>query len=145
MRVVSISAETPDETNTRLRGIIGQAELAVLPGPWSFFESPTGQPPVLDDDVIAVVRDENSWSALRPNVTPVGPQERFGIFSFHFPAGLDNSGFVGWLATTLKQRLGTGVFVVCGSNVGRGGIYDYWGCPVELLDDAVDVVRTLAV
>ena len=66
------------------------------------------------------------------------------MFSFHFPDGLDNSGFVGWLAGALKDRLGTGVFVVCGSDAARGGVYDYWGCPVALLQDAVAVVRSLA-
>ncbi|WP_439661948.1 DUF6196 family protein [Lentzea sp. HUAS TT2] len=29
------------------------------------------------------------------------------------------------------------------SNRARGGIYDCWGCPVGLLDQAVAVVRTL--
>ena len=75
---------------------------------------------------------------------PTEPVERFGVFSFHFPAGVDNSGFVGWLATHLKHRLGTGVFVICGSNRARGGIYDYWGCPRELLPDVVAVVNELS-
>jgi hypothetical protein len=75
-------------------------------------------------------------------VRPV--RERFGLVSFHFPAGLDNSGFVGWLATELKSRLGTGLFVVCGSNRHRGGIYDYWGCPVELLGEVVATIRSLS-
>lgn len=69
--------------------------------------------------------------------------ERFGIFSFHFADQADNSGFVGWLATRLKVELGTGVFVVCGSNRTRGGTYDYWGCPIDLLDQAITVVETL--
>ncbi|WP_418115082.1 DUF6196 family protein [[Actinomadura] parvosata] len=32
---------------------------------------------------------------------------------------------------------------VCGSNRARGGIYDYWGCPVGLRDDALAVIREL--
>jgi hypothetical protein len=53
-----------------------------------------------------VVRDEDLWSALVPLVQePNEPVERFGMFSFHFPAGVDNSGFVGWLATLLTGRL----------------------------------------
>jgi len=47
---------------------------------------------------------------------------------------LDNSGFVGWLATHMKRSLGTGVFVVCGQNSARGGIFDYWGCPYAIRD-----------
>ncbi|WP_280394542.1 DUF6196 family protein [Nocardia brasiliensis] len=69
--------------------------------------------------------------------------EKFGLFSFHFPTGMDNSGFVGWLAGHLKRALGTGVFVVCGSNRERGGIYDYWGCPVELLAAVEREIETL--
>jgi hypothetical protein len=36
------------------------------------------------------------------------------------------------------------VFVVCGSNRTRGGIDDYWGCPHNLLLEAVAVVRELS-
>lgn len=139
--MVSVSRETAEETESRLQGVIGMAELRVLPGAWSFVES--DEPPVLDDDVLAVVRDEDSWSALRPALNEPGEEERFGVFSFHFPEGVDNSGFVGWLASELKQRLGTGVFVVCGSNRRRGGVYDYWGCPVDLLDDVLNAVHGL--
>ena len=142
--MVSVSRETSAETALRLQRVLGRAELAVLPGVWSFFESPRDEPPTLDDRLLAVVRDEDTWSVLRPNDSADGHEERFGVFSFHFPDGLDNSGFVGWLAGALKDRLGTGVFVVCGSDAARGGVYDYWGCPVALLQDAVAVVRSLA-
>lgn len=143
--MVSISQETAEETHARLRTVLGQAELTVLDGVWRFVESPLDQPPALDRDTLAVVRDEQTWSALRPDDGGPGERERFGLVSFHFPAGLDNSGFVAWLAGELKARLGTGVFVVCGSNRGRGGIYDYWGCPVELVDEVVAVIHALAV
>jgi len=142
--VVGVSRETAEETRERLQGVLGLAEMVVLPGTWSFFESPRDRPPVLDDDLLAVVRDEDTWSVLRPSDED-GDRERFGVFSFHFPEGVDNSGFVGWLAGALKEQLGSGVFVVCGSNRDRGGVYDYWGCPRELLDDAVAVVHRLAV
>ncbi|MBA3339895.1 MAG: hypothetical protein H0T54_09185, partial [Geodermatophilaceae bacterium] len=65
--------------------------------------------------------------------------------SFHFPYGLDNSGFVGWLGSVLKHELGTGVFVVCGQNSRRGGIYDYWGCPAQLRHEAARVIEELRV
>lgn len=55
----------------------------------------------------------------------------------------DNSGFVGWLASHLKQKLGTGVFVTCGQNSNRGGIFDYWGCPAELGPSAIEEVKKL--
>jgi hypothetical protein len=60
--------------------------------------------------------------------------EPFCLLSFHFEPGLDNSGFVGWLASHMKQTLGSGVFVVCGQNHRQGGIFDYWGCPWDLRD-----------
>ena len=86
-----------------------------------------------------VVRVRDGPSARRPWVNP----PELAVFSFHFRSGLDNSGFVGWLASALKQQLGTGVFVVCGQNSRRGGIYDYWDCPAQLRDDAARVIRQL--
>ena len=143
--MVGVSMETAEQTEQRLRRVIAQAELVVHDGVWCFQESPADQPPALTDETLAVVRDRESWSCLVPLAREGDGIERFGIFSFHFADHVDNSGFVGWLATNLKAQLGTGVFVVCGSNRAHGGIYDYWGCPIDLLDQAVAVVRTLRV
>ncbi|GAB4588137.1 DUF6196 family protein [Nocardia sp. IFM 10818] len=143
--MVDISQETPEQTDSRLRKVIAAADFVVHEGEWWFRESPITEPPRLSEQTLAVVRDDESWSAL----TPVGGEnladavERFGVFSFHFPPGVDNSGFVGWLATHLKQALGTGVFVICGSNSKRGGIYDYWGCPASLLAQVETEIRSL--
>jgi hypothetical protein len=150
--MVSISSETAEQVEQRLVQVISEAELVVHDGSWSFEESEV--PPALTPEVLAVVRDEDVWSSLVPAPGPgaetstgvpagTAERERFGLFSFHFPHAADNSGFVGWLASHLKQELGTGVFVVCGSNTARGGIFDYWGCPESLLDDAVAVVQRL--
>jgi hypothetical protein len=141
--MVSVSVETPKQVEARLRTAIAGADLRVYEGTWWFEEFPLDQPPTLTADALALVRDEHSWSRLVPSAGGAEGAELFGIFSFHFPAGADNSGFVGWLASRLKSELGTGVFVVCGSNSARGGIYDYWGCPVDLLDQAVAVVSGL--
>jgi hypothetical protein len=143
--VVDVSQETEEQTDLRLRRVIALADLVVHDGVWYFEESPAANPPSLSDRTLAIVRDKDSWSALMPlTQEPAQPVERFGVFSFHFPSGIDNSGFVGWLATHLKRRLGTGVFVVCGSNRARGGIYDYWGCPHELLAEVVAVIKELS-
>ncbi|GAA2669113.1 hypothetical protein GCM10010412_047460 [Nonomuraea recticatena] len=141
--MVSVSVETRQQTEERLRQVISMADLTVHDGVWHFEEFPADRPPELTEDTLAVVRDSESWSRLVPLPRDGGESERFGVFSFHFPADLDNSGFVGWLASHLKAELGTGVFVICGSNRARGGIYDYWGCPVELLQEAVAVVEAL--
>jgi len=141
--MVSISHETPEQTESRLRAVLAAADLVALPGTWTFVESTLTEPPALDTDVLAVVRDEDSWSSLRPAGGGHHGSESFGLLSFHFPPDLDNSGFVGWLASTLKRELGSGVFVLCGSNTARGGIYDYWGYPVELRDDVLDVLGRL--
>lgn len=142
--MVSVSVETAEQTDERLRRVIAQADLVVHDGVWCFEESPADQPPSLTTETLAVVRDQESWCRLVPLVPEREGVERFGIFSFHFPEDVDNSGFVGWLATHLKLVLGTGVVVICGSNRARGGIYDYWGCPIDLLDQAIAVVRALA-
>jgi uncharacterized protein DUF6196 len=139
--MVSISQESVEETHRRLQQVIAAAQLIALDGEWSFFESPLPEPPVLTTDLLAVVRDNDRWSWLAPAGTAGG--ERFALFSFHFPPEIDNSGFVGWLATEFKRRLGTGVFVICGQNSDRGGIYDYWGCPAQLRAEAARVLGEL--
>jgi len=141
--VVSVSIETPEQTHARLLKVIAAADLVVHPGFWQFEETALTDPPVLSAETLAVVRDDETWSRLVPAQSERPGRERFGLFSFHFPDGMDNSGFVGWLATELKRRLGTGVFVVCGSNRARGGIYDYYGCPAGVLTDALAVIRGL--
>lgn len=92
-------------------------------------------------EALAFVRDDEVWSVLK--VADDTAAEPFGLFSFHFADGLDNSGFVGWLASHLKLALGTGVFVVCGQNSQRGGIFDYWGVPLALKDEAARVFDQL--
>ncbi|MET8283130.1 DUF6196 family protein [Micromonospora sp. NPDC005174] len=140
--MVGISQESPDETVLRLRQVIAAAELVIFDGEWSFHEAPLTQPPALTVDLLAVVRDEDRWSWLAPSGGATDG-ECFTVFSFHFPPGVDNSGFVGWLATEFKHRLGTGVFVICGHNSDRGGIYDYWGCPAQVGAEAVQVLGDL--
>ncbi|WP_116041285.1 DUF6196 family protein [Amycolatopsis palatopharyngis] len=141
--MVSISAESAAETDQRLRAVIAAAELVVHDGSWQFRESPLAEPPELGPEVLAVVRDEHTWSRLVPAEASEPDTEVFGLVSFHFPGGIDNSGFVGWLAGTLKARLGTGVFVVCGYNSGRGGVFDYTGFPIAVRDDVLRVIREL--
>ncbi|WP_405674689.1 DUF6196 family protein [Streptomyces sp. NBC_01511] len=141
--MVNVSVETREQTEERLRRVLAAADVVVHEGDWCFRETPLSAPPILSPETLAVVRDTESWSALVPVTGDATDVERFGLFSFHFPSGLDNSGFVGWLATHLKRSLGTGVFVVCGSNRDRGGIYDYWGCPADVLSEAVAAVDNL--
>ena len=94
-----------------------------------------------DPSALALVRDEKVWSMLMPAAADAA--DPFAIWCVHFPSGADNSGFVGWLATHMKTRFGTGVFVTCGQNSGDGGIFDYWGCPWALRDAVLGEVRAL--
>ena len=126
-----ISDETPEQTGIRLRRVLCEAQLAVFPAPYAFVEVGVADFPLeLVPAALAFVRDDQVWSALVPATSP--EQEQFMLFSFHFTPGLDNSGFVGWLASHLKSELGTGVMVVCGQNTGHGGIFDYWGAPLSM-------------
>lgn len=137
-----ISRETQQQTETRLRRVLSSASLMWHEGSFSFFEFPGNEfPSHAVDGALALVRDAEVWSVLRPSSPD--SVENFGIFSFHFPQGLDNSGFVGWLATRLKRELGTGVFVVCGQNARRGGIFDYWGTPLQLRSSAKETIDKL--
>ncbi|MCL2811517.1 MAG: DUF6196 family protein [Clostridia bacterium] len=137
-----ISKETAEETESRLLKVIAEAELEVFEKNYAFEEFP------LQDfcanakgDALAYVRDKEVWSQLIPSEDKA--KELFTVIGFHFKPGFDNSGFVGWLATHLKQKLGTGVFVVCGQNSNKGGIFDYWGSPVEIGNAFIEEVQSL--
>jgi hypothetical protein len=133
--MVHVSAESAAVTRRRLLAVIAQAEFDVLEGTFAFQEFPRAHfPGHLAEQALAMVADLDVWSALAP--AGGAARERFAVLCFHFPDELDNSGFVGWLASHLKRRLGTGVAVVCGSNSGRGGIFDYWCVPIALRDAA---------
>lgn len=137
-----VSQETPQQTDARLRQVLASADLIWHEGQFAFYEFPAKDFPVKEaGHALAFVRDEEVWSVLKG----AGPEaaEPFGLFSFHFPQGLDNSGFVGWLASILKRELGTGVFVVCGQNSRRGGIFDYWGVPMFMRSSALEVLSRL--
>ncbi len=141
-RMVHISIETPAETHTRLQGVLKRATMKLYSETYTFIECPmTDFPAALQKDALACVRDDSVWSQLVPGENP--QQERFRIIRFHFDPILDNSGFVGWLASHLKARLGTGVFVVCGQNSQDGGIFDYWGIPHHLVDDVLLEIKEL--
>lgn len=128
-----VSQETPEQIDRRLRRVIASARLTRYESEYAFAEFPLPAAPFpLPAGALAAIRDDAVWSVLIPAQS--SSAERFGLFRFHFPPGVDNSGFVGWLATHLKREIGTGVFVVCGYNSADGGIFDYWGCPSAVAD-----------
>jgi hypothetical protein len=140
--MVNISHETAEQTNVRLERVIQQSRLTVYDSPYAFEEFPLAQfAAKARPDALALVRDDHVWSQLVAASTSAA--EPFALWRFHFPPGADNSGFVGWLATRLKQSFGTGVFVVCGQNNADGGIFDYWGCPWSLREVVVGEIRAL--
>jgi hypothetical protein len=140
--MVDVSHETAEESDARLRRVIRAAQLKVCERPYAFAEFALDKLEVAaDPEALALVRDDETWSQLIPHRGDAA--EQFAIFRFHFPPDLDNSGFVGWLATHLKRHLGTGVFVVCGQNTARGGIFDYWGCPVALRAEVLAEIENL--
>lgn len=140
--MVHISNESPSETDARLRRVIAGTHVQFYDEPYAFVEFPSSAfPAAVDPRALALIRDEGLWSQLIPSLDPQA--ERFMVFRCHFPAGMDNSGFVGWLASRLKTRLGTGVIVICGQNQADGGIFDYWGVPLSLADAAGRELRSL--
>lgn len=126
--MVSISQERTVESERRLRAVLRTAQLVHLPEAWCF-QRIASDPPV---GAIATVRDADGWCALVP--ATADSAERFALTMSTFAPDIDNSGYVGWLATAVKQRLGSGVFVICGDNPRRGGIFDYLGYPLEVAD-----------
>ena len=140
--MVNISRETSLQAEIRLRRVIRQAALHVYPGLYAFKEYPIADfGKRAHAAALALVRDDRTFCALVPAETQ--DRDVFGICRFHFPPGIDNSGFVGWLATHLKAKFGTGVFVTCGSNSDAGGIYDYWGVPAALKEAVFNEIEAL--
>lgn len=135
-----ISTETPEQTDVRLQEVIRTASFKLYEVPYAFEEMPLADVRVAAD-TLALVRDDTVWSALVP--ATVEAAETFTLFRFHFQPGLDNSGFVGWLASLIKREIGAGVFVTCGQNSTQGGIFDYWGCPVAVSDQVVALIHKL--
>lgn len=135
-----ISKETKEETEERLKKVLKAATFKVFEEPYYFRETPVANFQ-FDPDALAMVRDDEVWSLLVP-VEKEGT-ENFKVFRFHFKDGLDNSGFVGWMASKIKARFGSGVFVVCGQNSHNGGIFDYNGCPIEISEDVIDYIEKL--
>ena len=135
-----ISTETSEQTESRLKKVIQTSDLKIYDKEYYFKEVPIDKFQ-FEEHALAIVRDEEVWSSLIPSES--SETENFKVFSFHFEEGLDNSGFVGWLASKIKMDLGTGVFVVCGQNTNKGGIFDYWGCPASIADEVIKLVRLL--
>jgi len=139
-----ISKETEEQTEKRLLKVISKADLKIFNGAYTFEEFPISEfRSKTRDTALVYIRDKEVWSQLIPVEDTTTTQDLFKVISFHFPANLDNSGFVGWLATHLKRRIGTGVFVICGQNSSRGGIFDYWGCPYSLGDSFIKEIELL--
>jgi len=135
-----ISTETVEQTESRLKKVIQTSDLKIYDKEY-YFKEVTIDKFQFEEQALAIVRDEEVWSFLIPSES--SETENFKVFSFHFEEGLDNSGFVGWLASKIKMDLGTGVFVVCGQNTNKGGIFDYWGCPASIADEVIKLVRQL--
>lgn len=141
--MLHVSHETREETERRLLKVIALSTVIPLEGAFVFEETPIGgPPPELDEDTVALVRDDEVWSRLVRD-SRRGDQGEFGLVRFHFPEDCDDSGFVGWLASHLKRTLGTGVFVVCGQNSASGGIFDYSGFPIGLRDSVLEQIAAL--
>ena len=137
-----VSRESSEETSSRLMRVLGAADFRLYDGYYGYHDYPANEFPAMEiPHALALVRDEQIWSVLRP--FKPGASERSRVFVFHFPPGLDNSGFVGWLASHLKTTFGTGVCVVCGHNDARGGIFDYWCVPASIADAAIAEVQRL--
>ena len=94
---MDVCQETPEQTHQRLLRVLAAAEFLVYPGLYGYHEYPRAEfPAALIAEVLAFVRDEDVWSVLGP--APPAVREPLRLFAFHFAAGLDNSGFVGWLS-----------------------------------------------
>jgi diadenosine tetraphosphate (Ap4A) HIT family hydrolase len=146
MEDTAMREETGSQISARLLEVIAHAHFEVLPELYAFGPLSDGVTP--RRDALACVRDGGVWSQLVPIGDETTPMA-FRIFSFHFDPAFDATGFVGWLHSHLARSTDTGHIVVCGRSARdatdhvRGGIFDYWGCPVAAADRVIAEVRAL--
>lgn len=141
---MDITRESQLQSQERLRSVLHAADVAWLPGHFGFTETANFEDAVLAArKALALVRDENSWCVLA-EAEEKSP-EKFRVFTCHFAPDIPNSGFVGWLASEIKREVGSGVFVVCGHNRQRGGIFDYWGVPEEVAPGVQSLIEKLRI
>jgi len=137
-----ISKETGEQIQLRLLKVLAQAEIKIYEEDYAFEEfSREDFTLKARSEALALLRDGEVWSQLVPSEDLT--KERFKIIRFYFKEALDNSGFIGWLASHLKHKIGTGVFVICGQNRGHGGIYDYWGYPLDAAESVIEEIQNL--
>lgn len=145
---MDITPETSEQTRQRLLRVLAHARADVLPGDYTFAEFPVAQFPAhlassLAGSALALVRDHAVWSALVPAPAQTKAEDCYTVLCFHFAPDIPNSGFVGWLASEFKRRLGTGVFVICGQNSSDGGVFDYWGIPRSVAPQAINLIHAM--
>jgi hypothetical protein len=118
-----------------------RAVVSWLPGTWRFVEA--DQAP-MSADSLAVVQVDGRRSALMPAGSAGPGLERFTVFRVTFPADADNSGFVGWLGSTIREATGSGVAVVCGHDRRYGGVFDYWAVPDAVAEEVRHLLARVA-
>lgn len=141
---MDIIPESCVQTERRLRAVLRASSLSMLPGRWHYEQLAHGAfPSCARPDALALVQNGHGWSQLVPLEDDSESNEPLVMWTLHFQADAPNSGFVGWLATAIKERTGAGVIVVCGYDVERGGVYDHWGCPAGVAEQVFELLDEL--
>ncbi|MEM9556479.1 MAG: DUF6196 family protein [Acidobacteriota bacterium] len=128
----------------RLKRVLVNARMTVLPSFWVFEEFPDSEfVRRARRSSLALVRNQDTWSQLVEVDRTTARQDRLNVWLFEFASEPSNAGFVGWLASEIRRRSGTGVAVICGYDSARGGIYDYWACPQLAFESVQSTIREL--
>jgi hypothetical protein len=141
-RQMSIGRENLRATEQRLRQVLAAAAFVVCQGTYAFEEFAAKDfAKRANRRALALIRDGAKWSQLVP--CPSAHADALTVFQFHFSRTYNTTGFVGWLATRLRRRCGTGAIVICGQNRRRGGIFDYWAVRASVGDAVVREIKAL--
>ena len=133
---MTMEQESPNSTEVRLLSVVAAATLRILPADFAWLPLALDRAP--SSEAIACVRDGSNWFELtRATIQP--RHERYFVVSFHFSESIPANGFVGWLATYLRQTANTGVVVICGKDqrqspgilAAANGVFDYWCCMID--------------
>jgi len=126
--MINISDETAIATKIRLARLMPSVVVRRLPARFAFSED--AEPVNWAAGDLAVIRGEDGRSVVRPAADDAPADNTLDAFEIRFSTPSDNSGFIGYLASRLKEMTGAGSVVLCGAEQGR--IFDYYLVPTPV-------------
>jgi hypothetical protein len=107
--MTTVKIETNSKLIERLYYVLKQSEFVEFDELYYFkqFE----ETPNLENNALSYIRNGNYWTGLIE--AEDDRTENYKIFCFKVNTTSNNSGFLGWMATEIKKKLGISIIVFC--------------------------------